>query len=90
MQLVYILLLIYVCLMNLIAFIVCGIDKWKAIHHRWRISEACLLTLSVIGGSLGMILGMYLFRHKTKHPKFYMGVPVILMCQATLVIYLLR
>lgn len=78
---VCILIVIYLCLINIAAFIICGIDKWRAIHGRWRISEKCLMLLAVFGGSIGMLGGMYFFRHKTKHPKFYVGVPVILVLQ---------
>lgn len=78
--------LIYICGLNLAAFTICGIDKWKAVHQRWRISERCLMLLAAVGGSIGMLAGMYFFRHKTRHPKFYLGVPAILICQIIIVV----
>ena len=89
MRVVCILIIIYLCLMNLLAFIFCGVDKWRAIHGRWRISEKCLMLLAAFGGSIGMWGGMYLFRHKTRHPKFYIGVPVILVIQIIIVVWLM-
>lgn len=59
-------------LINLIVFLLYGIDKWKAIHHKWRIPEAHLILAGVFG-ILGAILGMLLFRHKIRKPKFYLG-----------------
>ena len=55
---------------NLLTFLVYGIDKWRAIHGRWRISEATLLLLAILGGSIGALLGMQIWRHKTHHKKF--------------------
>ena len=72
-----IVILIYLLIINLIAFITFGVDKYKAIHNKWRISEATLITLSAIGGGFGALLGMKLFHHKTKKPKFYVGIPFI-------------
>ena len=74
---------------NIVTFCVYGIDKWKARHHRWRISEATLLLLAVIGGSAGTLLGMSVFHHKTQHLKFKYGVPAILLLQTALCAYLL-
>lgn len=71
----------YLILINLISFLAMYIDKKKAINHKWRISEFNLIMLSVIGGSVGMLLGMNIFRHKTKHKKFTIGVPLILIAQ---------
>ena len=65
------------------------IDKEKARRHRWRISEATLFTVALLGGSAGVLLGMYAFRHKTKHRRFIIGVPVILLAQLGLAGYLL-
>lgn len=78
------LILLYLLCLNLLTFLVFGIDKWKAQHGRWRISEASLLTLAVIGGSLGAWLGMKTFHHKTLHRKFALGVPLILVLQVAL------
>lgn len=67
--------LIYLLIINIIAFIMYGIDKWKAHRKQWRISEKMLLFLAVIGGSAGALAGMYIFHHKTLHKKFTIGVP---------------
>ncbi|MBR2102030.1 MAG: DUF1294 domain-containing protein [Prevotella sp.] len=74
-------LIIYLVVINVITFIVYGLDKWKARHFQWRISEAMLLGLAVIGGSIGALSGMQVWRHKTKHKKFKYGVPLILLAQ---------
>lgn len=60
------------------------IDKEKAKRHKWRISENTLIFISILGGSIGSIIGMHLFRHKTKHMKFKLGLPVILIIQIIL------
>lgn len=57
---------------NILAFILYGIDKYKAIHNKWRIKEIILLSLSLLSGSIGGLLGMFIFRHKTKHWYFYL------------------
>ena len=67
---------IYLILVNLVSFIAFGVDKWKAKRHRWRIPESTLLALSLAGGWLGALLGMRVFRHKTRKPKFMVGVPL--------------
>ncbi len=82
--------MIYLTVINLISCLVMYIDKQKAIHKKWRISEANLLILSTIGGSIGMLLGMSFFRHKTKHKKFTIGVPLILIIQLSLALFLLQ
>ena len=69
---------------NVLTFFVYGIDKWRAKQGRWRISEATLLMLAVIGGSLGAILGMRIWHHKTMHKKFKYGLPLILLAQVAL------
>ena len=69
---------------NVLTFFVYGIDKWWAKQGRWRISEATLLMLAVIGGSLGAILGMRIWHHKTMHKKFKYGLPLILLAQVAL------
>ena len=66
---------------NILAFIVYGIDKWRAAHGRWRIPESTLLGLAIIGGSIGALLGMKVWHHKTKHKKFVLGLPAILLIQ---------
>jgi uncharacterized membrane protein YsdA (DUF1294 family) len=68
----------YLILINAVGFVIMLADKIKAKRGAWRIPEATLLTVAAIGGSLGAFLGMYLFRHKTKHPKFTVTVPLLL------------
>ena len=72
---------IYVVLTNLLLFILMGLDKRKAKLNHWRISEKTLFSLALIGGSIGGILGIYTFRHKTKHLKFTLGFPIIFLFQ---------
>ena len=79
--------LYYLIAINLIAFVAFGIDKRKAEKGAWRIKESTLLGLSAIGGSVGALLGMNVFRHKTKHKKFTIGVPAILILQAALMVW---
>ncbi len=76
--------LLYLLAVNLLLFAVMGIDKYKAKHQLWRIPERTLFVLAVIGGSLGGILGMRLFHHKTLHPQFRYGFPAILILQLIL------
>lgn len=73
--------LIYLVLINLAAFIAFGIDKSRARNHAWRIPEKTLFLLAAVGGSAGAILGMFFFRHKTRHLSFRIGLPVILLVQ---------
>ena len=82
-------LIYYLLGINLLTFLVYGIDKRKAKKGRWRIPEATLLLLAVVGGSIGALLGMRVFRHKTKHKKFLIGVPLILLAQIVLVYFIL-
>lgn len=77
----------YLLAINIATFFLYGVDKWKAREKRWRIPEATLLSMAVFGGSVGAYAGMRVFRHKTQKPKFYIGVPVILLLQAGIVIY---
>ena len=77
-------LIFYLILVNFSTFLLYGIDKSKARHHRWRIPEAVLLGAAAIGGSLGALSGMYFFRHKTKHWKFRILVPLCLIAQIVL------
>jgi uncharacterized membrane protein YsdA (DUF1294 family) len=67
--------------LNVITFFVYGIDKWKAKKGKWRISEATLLILAIIGGSIGAWLGIKVWHHKTMHKKFKYGVPAIIALQ---------
>lgn len=82
--------MIYILLVNLAALVLYGVDKEKAKKGLWRISEAKLLLIAIIGGSAGAIVGMRIFRHKTKHPKFYIGLPVILLLQVLAVVLIYR
>ena len=79
-------LVIYLLLINAIGFILMLVDKIKAKKKLWRIPEATLFLVAVIGGSIGSILGMYTFRHKTKHIKFIVGMPLILAAQIVITI----
>lgn len=79
----------YLITINILTFLVYGIDKWKARNGKWRISEATLLLLAVIGGSIGAWAGMSVWHHKTLHKKFRYGVPLILIIQVALIIYML-
>ena len=72
---------IWLCFANIVAFALYGIDKYKSMHHKWRIQERTLLLWAVVGGSIGALLGMQIFRHKTQHRKFKYGVPLILAVQ---------
>lgn len=83
-------LVIYLLVINFIGFIIMFIDKQRAIHKEWRIPEKNLIGISVIGGSIGMLIGMSTFRHKTKHMKFTIGVPFILLIQIGLTILYLK
>lgn len=75
-------------IINLITFIVYGVDKYKAKKAKWRISEATLLLMAAIGGSIGAWLGMKVWHHKTLHKKFKYGIPAILLLQIIAIIYL--
>ena len=68
----------YLVIINIITFLVYGIDKWKARKSLWRIREASLLMLAVLGGSIGAWLGMKVWHHKTQHKKFRYGIPAII------------
>ena len=82
-------LLYYLIVINIVTFLVYGIDKWKAKQGSWRISEATLLMLPVIGGSIGALLGMKIWHHKTIHKKFKYGLPLILLVQIALIYLIL-
>lgn len=78
----------YLLAINAVTFIVYGIDKYKAKKAKWRISEATLLLLAVLGGSIGAWMGMKVWHHKTMHKKFKYGIPAILLIQIALMAYL--
>ena len=79
----------YFLAVNITSFLLYGIDKFKARKNLWRISEATLLTMAAIGGSIGAWAGMRLWHHKTMHKKFKYGIPVIIIMQVALAVYLL-
>ena len=79
--------LIYFAMINVVAFFVYGIDKWKSQHDRWRVPESMLLGLAAIGGSVGAWLGMKVWHHKTQHKKFKYGIPAIILVQAIIIWY---
>lgn len=81
-------LLVYLLLINAAGFLLMLIDKFKAKKNLWRIPEATLMTVAAIGGSVGSLMGMYLVRHKTKHSKFTIGIPVILAVQVVAAVIL--
>ena len=81
--------LLYLLLINAAAFVLMLVDKVKAKKNRWRISERTLILSAALGGSVGSLLGMYTFRHKTKHIKFTLGVPAILIAQFALAAWLI-
>ena len=82
-------LLVYLAAVNLVVFALYGIDKAKARRGAWRISEKMLFLLPLLGGSIGALLGMRVFHHKTKHWYFVWGIPAILLVQLALAAYLL-
>ena len=84
------LLLEYFIIMNLIGFALMGIDKYRAKKRSFRIPEATLFIVAIIGGSIGSIIGMYAFRHKTRHWYFVYGMPFILLLQIIFFIFLLN
>lgn len=82
------LMMYYLLAVNMVAFAAFGIDKYKAKRGLWRISEATLLLLAVVGGSLGALMGMRIWHHKTQHAKFRYGLPLIILAQIALIYYL--
>ena len=80
--------LLYLLLINAAGFALMLIDKYRAKKKMWRISEATLLSVAAIGGSLGSLLGMYAVRHKTRHVKFTLGIPLLLAAQIALLLWL--
>lgn len=80
-------LICYIVVINLVSFMMFGIDKYKARRGQWRISEASLLAVAAIGGSLGAWMGMKVWHHKTLHSKFRYGVPIMLLVHIALMAY---
>ena len=80
-------LICYIVVINLVSFMMFGIDKYKARRGQWRISEATLLVVAAIGGSIGAWMGMKVWHHKTLHSKFRYGVPIMLLAHIALMAY---
>ena len=81
--------LAYFITVNVLGLVLFGIDKWKAKHDKWRISEATLLSVTVIGGSIGAWVGMKVWHHKTMHKKFKYGIPLVIVLQFVLLLFTL-
>lgn len=81
---------LYLICINIITIAVYGIDKRNAVHGKWRIRVSTLLTLAAAGGSAGALLAMHLFHHKTKKKKFSIGVPLMLLAQIVLLVFLTK
>ena len=79
--------LLYLLIINAAAFALMLLDKYKAKHRLWRVPEATLMTAAALGGSLGALAGMYLVRHKTRHRKFTVGIPLLLAAQAAGILF---
>lgn len=82
-------LLLYLLIVNALGFVLMLVDKFKAKKNLWRIPEATLMMVAAIGGSVGSLIGMYTVRHKTKHRKFAVGIPLILAVQVVLAVWIL-
>ncbi len=80
---------VYLFIMNVLGLVLMLVDKQKAKKGAWRIPEATLMLVAALGGSIGSLAGMYWFRHKTKHPKFFIGIPAILILQLAIAGYLI-
>ena len=85
----YYVLIVYLLIINLLAFALYGIDKRRASKHRYRISEAALFSVALLGGSIGAWAGIYFFRHKTAHWYFVVGILLILVAQVAVVVWYL-
>jgi len=82
--------LIYALSINIIGFIIMGVDKNKAKKRLWRIAEKRLFLVAIIGGAIGVFVGMLFFRHKTKHWYFMIGIPFILLVEITITLFFLK
>ena len=80
--------IIYLLVINVLGFFAMGFDKWKAKRGKWRIPEDSLFMFTILGGGIGTIAGIYTFRHKTKKLKFTVGMPLLLILEILLFIYL--
>lgn len=76
---------VYMLIINIAAFIMYYADKRKAVKHRWRIPESTLIGIAAIGGSIGAFAAMRIFRHKTKHPKFYITIPLLIVIHLAII-----
>ena len=85
----YIAAAVYMLLINIIGFSIMGLDKHKARNMAWRIPEADLFVTAILGGSIGSLIGMFFFHHKTRHLSFLIGIPLILLIQIGLVVWFL-
>lgn len=83
------LILTYLLIVNAVAYFLMMADKIKAKKNLWRIPESTLMLSALLGGSIGALAGMYHFRHKTRHPKFTIGIPAILIVQVLLVLFII-
>lgn len=81
---------IYLLIINAVAFLLMGVDKNRARRYEWRIPEKALFLSAIVGGSIGAIVGMGIFRHKTKHVSFVVGMPAILVAQLILLMQVLK
>lgn len=81
---------IYLIGINILTFLIYGADKWKARKARWRIPEDTLIWLAIVGGSIGALLGMFLFRHKIRDKKFTLGIPAIIIVQIAAYYFFLK
>ena len=77
----------YICVISVLAVIITAADKLKAKKNKWRISESCLLVVAALGGSAAMFITMQIIRHKTKHIKFMLGIPIIILFQTIVAVY---
>ena len=80
----------YLILINIIGIILTAVDKFKAVHHKWRISESALLIVSALGGSVGMYATMLIIRHKTRKIKFMLGIPLIAVIELIAVLWVMN
>lgn len=81
---------LYLLFINIIAAIICAVDKFKAKVGGWRVPEKTIFVVSLIGGAVGMYVTMQLIRHKTKHKRFMIGLPIIIFVQAAILIWILH
>ena len=81
---------IYLAVISFIAIVVTIADKSKAKHHKWRVPEAALLGISALGGSVAMFITMLIIRHKTKHVKFMLGIPLIIVAQVVIAVAVIK